>query len=246
MNPATSVTAQPQQHTIKSTTDLLKNMDMKPLSEKPLDLIKCFHNAFRKDIAQIDETVTGIARTNGNLTPILDRIHTLNEHLDYHANGEEAAVFPAMDKVAPQVATAYLMDHRQLDIMTNNFETIRKNPNPDPLTTARATAVSEWFLRVHLDKEDAHLYKILREHTTDDEQIAIVGIMARNVPPEKHPTMIGWLFPLLDLDDQVRVAKGWAKLMPPQAFASAKPLIQKATAANWTRLTKLVPELEQK
>lgn len=219
---------------------------MKTLSQKPIEIIKCFHNAFRKDIAQIDETVAGIARADGNLTPILDRIHTTNEILDYHARGEEAAVFPAMDKILPQVATAYLMDHRQLDIMTDNFETMRKAPSPDPLTTARATAVSEWFLRIHLDKEDAHLYKILREQTTENEQIAIVGVMARNVPQDKYPTLIGWLFPLLNLEDQVTVAKGWATLMPPQAFAGAKPLIQKAAAANWTKLTELVPELEQK
>ena len=202
-----------------------------------IDIVRSIHNAFRKDISQIDGAVLGIARDGGNLTPILDRLHTMNEILDYHARGEEAAVFPAVDKVAPQVATAYLMDHRELDTMVNGLETMRKNP--DPLTTARATAILGSFLRIHLNKEDAHLYTILSERTTEDEQAAIGVLMSRSVPPDRFPTMIQWLFPLLDLDNQVVVAKGWMTLMPPQVFAGIKPLIEKAVAGNWVKLTRL-------
>ena len=62
----------------------------------------------------------------------------MDEVLDYHARGEEAAVFPAVDNVAPLVAKAYLMDHRELDRMVAGLEEMRKAP--DPLATARATA----------------------------------------------------------------------------------------------------------
>lgn len=210
----------------------------------PIDIICSFHNAFRRDIFQIDDTVFRIARDGGNLTSVLDRLHIMNEILDYHASGEEAAVFPAMDKVAPDVARAYLMDHRELDAMVDGLEAIRKNP--DPLTTARATAVLGSHLRIHLDKEDAHLYPILRERTTENEQASIGVLMSRSVPPDRFPTLIQWLFPLLDLEDQVVVAKGWMTLMPPQVFASIKPLIEKAVAGNWVNLTQLVPELEHK
>ena len=79
----------------------------------------------------------------------------MGEILDYHARGEEAAVFPAVDNVAPLVAKAYLMDHRELDIMVSGLEAMRKAP--DPLTMARATAVLNSHLRIHVDKEDAHL-----------------------------------------------------------------------------------------
>jgi iron-sulfur cluster repair protein YtfE (RIC family) len=91
----------------------------------------------------------------------------MNEILDYHVRGEEEAVFPAIDNVAPLVAKAYLMDHRELDTMVSGLEALRKMP--DPLTTARATAVLNSHLRIHLDKEDAHLYPILRERTTESE-----------------------------------------------------------------------------
>jgi hypothetical protein len=209
----------------------------------PIDIVRSIHNAFRRDIFQIDNSVSEIARNGGDFTPVLDRLHITNEVLDYHARGEEAAVFPAVDNVAPLVAKAYLMDHRELDTMVIGLEAMRKMP--DSLSVARATAVMASHLRIHLDKEDAHLYQILRERTTEKEQAEIGGIMSRKVPPERFPMMIQWLFPLINVDDQVVVAKGWMNLMPPQVFANIKPLIKKAVSENWADLIKRVPELEQ-
>ncbi len=106
-----------------------------------IDVVLCFHNAFRKDIAQIDYTVLDITRSSGNLSPILNQLHSMNEILDYDAIGEEAAVFPAIDNVAPLVAKAYLMDHRELDKMVESLEAMRLQISLDPLLASRATAV---------------------------------------------------------------------------------------------------------
>ena len=59
-------------------------------------------------------------------------------------------VYPAVEKVTPQVAKVYLIDHRELDSMANGLETIRNNTGP--LTAARATAVLGSQLRIHLNK----------------------------------------------------------------------------------------------
>ncbi|HVP16069.1 MAG TPA: hemerythrin domain-containing protein [candidate division Zixibacteria bacterium] len=210
----------------------------------PFDIVRSIHNAFRRDIFQIDDSVFKIARIGGDLTPVSDRIHTLGEILDYHARGEEAAVFPAVDKVAPLVSEAYLLDHRELDTMVSGLETMRKTP--DSLTIARATAVLASHLRIHLYKEDAYLYRILRERTTESEQASIVGLMSKKVPPDRFPTLVQWLFPLLDLDDRVVITKGWMTLMPPQVFDGLKPLIRKTVANNWVELTQRIPELQDK
>ncbi len=209
-----------------------------------VDIVHSFHNAFRRDIFQIDNSVFKIARSGGDLTPLMDRLHITSEVLDYHARGEEAAVFPAVDKVAPLVVKAYIMDHRELDIMTSGLEAMRKTP--EPLTTARATAVLAAHLRIHLDKEDAHLYPILKERTTESEQASIVGIMSKQIPPEKFPLFVQWLFPLIDIDDRIVVTRGWMTYMPPQVFVVAKSLIKKTVADNWTELTRRIPELESK
>jgi iron-sulfur cluster repair protein YtfE (RIC family) len=210
----------------------------------PLDIVRSIHNAFRRDVSQIDDSVVKIARAGGDLAPIFDRLRTMAEVLDYHARGEEAAVFPAVDNVTPLVSESYLMDHRELDTMVSDLEAMRRTP--DPLTTARATAALDSHLRIHLKKEDVHLYPILRERTTESEQISIVGLMSKKVPPDRFPNLIQWLFPLLDIDDRVVITGGWITLMPPQVFAGLKPLIRKAMAENWTELARRIPELDDK
>lgn len=201
-----------------------------------IDIVRSVHNAFRRDINQIDTLVFNIARDGGDLTPIFDRLHIMNEILDYHAKGEESAVFPVVDKLAPLVARTYLMDHRELDTMAAGFEAMRKLQ--DPLIAARATAVLHSHLRIHLGKEDVHLYQILREGTTESEQAAIGSLMSQKVPPERFPVFVQWLFPLLNLGDQVVVTKSWRSLMPPPVFANVKPLIERAVAENWSELSR--------
>ena len=210
----------------------------------PIDIVRSIHNAFRRDIFQIDDSVFKIARAGGDLTHIFDRLHTVAEILDYHAKGEEAAVFPAVDKVTPLVTEAYIMDHRELDTMVSGLEAMRRTP--DPLTAARATAVLASHLRIHLGKEDALLYPILRERTTESEQATIVGLMSKKVPPDRFPTLVQWLFPLLDFDDRVVITKGWVTLMPPPVFAGLKPLIRKIVAENWVELARQIPGLDDK
>ena len=211
----------------------------------PIDIVRSIHNAFRRDVFQIDNSVLKIARVGGDLTVVSDRLHLMGEILDYHARGEEAAVFPAVDKLAPLVSETYLMDHRELDTMISGLEAMGKIPDP-PLTTARATAVLASHLRIHLNKEDTYLYPILRQRMTESEQASIVGLMSKKVPPDRFPTLVQWLFPLLDLDDRVVVTKGWMTLMPPQVFDGLKPLIRKAVADNWVELTRRIPELQDK
>jgi iron-sulfur cluster repair protein YtfE (RIC family) len=211
----------------------------------PIDVVLCFHNAFRRDIAEIDSSVLEIARNGGNLSPILGRLHAMDEILDYHARGEEAAVFPAVDNVAPLVARAYLMDHRELDKMVELLEAMRLQKAPDPLLASRATAVLNSHLRIHLDKEDAHLYPILREKTTLSQQVAIGGVMSSKIPPDRFPATIAWLFPLLNLNDRVTVTKGWMMFMPAPIFASVKPLIKSAVVESWDLLVERIPELNK-
>jgi len=208
----------------------------------PIDIVLCFHNAFRRDIFQIDDAAYEIARSSGDLTHVLDRLYIMGEILDYHAKGEEEAVFPAVDNVAPLVAKAYLIDHRELDTMVNGLKAMRTAP--DALTAARATAALAAHLRIHLYKEDTHLYPIIRERTTEDNQASIVGRMAKKVPPDKTPTLVRWLFPLLGHDDRAVVTRGWMTLMPPQVFTGLKPLIRETVAEDWPELTRRIPELE--
>ena len=62
----------------------------------PIDIVRSLHNAFRRDIFQIDDAVFKIARGGGDLTVVLNRLHIMGEVLDYHARGEGQLFSPLL------------------------------------------------------------------------------------------------------------------------------------------------------
>ena len=207
----------------------------------PLDVIPSFHRALRNDMKLIDDAAYKAAAGDGNLAPAVERLRFFSEILKWHADGEDELVFPAMDKVAPLVAQAYLHDHHEFDTMTEGLAKIAAAS--DALVAARETAALTAVLRIHLDKEDEHLYPILRERTSLEEQSAIVGGMAAHVPPERNPEFIHWFFPLLGHDDREMWTRVVMGLMPEEVFAQVKLLVRETITDDWAELTRRIPEL---
>ena len=189
----------------------------------------------------IDDAVYRAAAGDGNLAPAVEQLHFFSEILKWHADGEDELVFPAMDKIAPLVAQGYLHDHHEFDTMTEGLAKI--TAASDALVAARETAALTAVLRIHRDKEDGYLYPILKERTSLEEQSAIIGGMAADVPPGRNPEFIRWLFTLLGHDDREMWTRVVMGLMPEQVFAGVKALIQDTIPDDWAELTRRIPEL---
>jgi hypothetical protein len=208
---------------------------------QPLDAVMAFHNAFRNDMAMIDAAALDLARGKKELIETVKRFRFFNEVLVWHAHGEEAAVFPAIEAVAPLVAEAYEKDHRGLD---NAFDVLNAAFSAnDILATTRASAAFKFHLDIHLKKEDTHLYRIMKERIPMPDQGRIVGIMANETPMERFPEVVDWLFPLLDLNDRENMTRIWQMVMPPPVFDQAKVLIKKAIGDGWQELILRIPTL---
>ncbi len=208
----------------------------------PLDAVIPIHNALRRDMTEIDEAAYKIAKHGGDLSPMLDRLQFHSQILMYHAEGETDGVFPALEKVAPLVARAYAIDHDEMDMMSDGLEKIRGAP--DELVVARATAALWAQLRIHLYKEDVHLYPILRDRITEAEQAPIVGQMASKVPPDLMPRFVDWVMRLIEQDDRETLTRVWMDLMPEEVFTGVKPMIRDSLGAkSWADLTKRIPAL---
>lgn len=207
----------------------------------PLDAVTAIHNAFRRDIAGIDTAALSNAQGKPGFGAGIDRFRFFNEALVWHAHGEEQAIFPALEEVAPSVAEAYLRDHRGLDAAFDalNDAALAR----DPLKTARATAAFKFHLDIHLDKEDSHLYRLFRERISVPDQGKAVGLMASTVPQDRFPELIEWLFPLLGPEDRENMTRIWQMVMSAEAFAGAAQLIRKSVGDDWTELTRRIPEL---
>ncbi len=208
---------------------------------EPVDAIWAFHHAFRNDIGRIDAAAYEAAKGKKGLATIIERFRFMNEMLVWHATGEELAVFPAVEHVAPLVAEPYEKDHRGLD---SAFDELNNSySGHDTLKTARATAVFRFHLDMHLDKEDTHLYRIFRERIPLPEQGAAIRIMASQIPHERFPEMVAWLFPLIGHDDRENITRIFQMNMPAPAFAGVKELIKKSIGSDWAELTRRIPTL---
>ena len=208
---------------------------------EPVDAILVFHNAFRHDLERIDTAALNAAKGKQGLDATIGRYRFFNEVLVWHAMGEEAAIFPALETVAPLVAEAYIRDHRGLDMAYEELDT--SYAARDPLKTARATAAFRFFLNMHLDKEDTHLYRIFRERISLPEQGKAVGVMANKIPKERFAELVAWLFPLIGHDDRETMTRIWQVVLPAPAFAGVKELIRKAVGSDWAELARRIPAL---
>jgi hypothetical protein len=210
---------------------------------EPVDVILAFHNAFRRDIAGIDAAALDSARGRQGMEPAIERFRFLNEVLVWHADGEEKGVFPAIETVAPLVAEPYVKDHRGLDLAYLALD--NSIAAGDRLETARATAVFRFHLKMHLAKEDTHLYRIFRERVSAPEQRNAMNIMAAAVPRERFPEVVMWMFPLIGNDDRENVIRIWQIVMPAPVLDNLKGLIKKAVGSDWAELTRRIPSLEE-
>ena len=207
----------------------------------PIDAITAMHNGFRKDMEGIDAAALGAARGAPGLEAELERYRFFNEILAWHAHGEEIAVFPALEEVAPLVAEAYIDDHRGLDQAYDALDAAVAEG--DALATARAAAAFKFHLDIHLYKEDTHLYRIFKERVPVPDQGKAVGIMAGEVPRERQPEFIAWLFPLIGDDDRENMLRIQQMVLPPEAFAGVAQLVRQAVGDDWAELTRRMPEL---
>jgi hypothetical protein len=207
----------------------------------PIDAVVAIHNAFRRDIAIIDSAALAAAQGQPGLEATVERFRFFNEVLVWHAHGEELAMFPALEGVAPLIAEAYEKDHRGLDAA---FDTLSKSVSArDPLGTARATAAFKFFLDIHLDKEDGHLYRIIKERVPEPDQGQAVGIMAGEVPQDRFPELVDWMYPLLGDDDRENMTRIWQMVMPADAFAGAVQLVHHAIGDDFAELSRRIPDL---
>lgn len=207
----------------------------------PIDAVVAIHNAFRRDMAIIDSAALAAAQGGSGLEATVERFRFFNEVLEWHAHGEEVAIFPALEGVAPLVAEAYEKDHRALDTA---FDGLNKAVSVrDPLETARATKAFKYFLDVHLGKEDGHLYRIVRERVPVPDQGQAVGVMANEVPQDRFAELVSWMYPLIGDDDRENMTRIWQMVMPTEAFDGAVQLVRQAIGDEFGELSRRIPDL---
>ncbi len=199
---------------------------------RPLDTVTAFHNAFRRDIARVDQAALQWGREGGPaVSADLARYRFLNEALVWHAAGEEAVVFPFLEQEAPRLSEPYIRDHHGLDDAYERIDAAVRAG--DALEAARAAAALKFHLDLHLAKEDTQVYPLIRERIHLPEEQAMAGAISGMVPRERFPEVIGWLFPLLGDTDRENVVDVFRTVLPPEVFVGVSGLIRQALGQEW-------------
>lgn len=207
----------------------------------PLDGIMAIHNAFRRDMQIIDTAALQAAGGKKDQDATIERFRFFNDVLVWHATGEEKAIFPLLETVAPLVAEAYVMDHHGLDAA---FEAMNAAYEArDRLQTARSAAAFKFHLDLHLKKEEKHLYRLFGERVPIPDQGRAAGQMASHVPQERFPEVVMWMFPLIGQDDRENMTRNLQMVLPAPAFGGVKQLIRQAIGDDWAELTRRIPSL---
>ena len=208
----------------------------------PFGGIKSFHNAFRKDVSEIDEAVYDVAANGGDLSPVLDRLQPFSLVLGYHARGEDVSVLPALDRVVPHVAKAYEIDHRELEVMAEALEKIMSAR--DERGAARAMTALTTHLTIHLAKEDAHMYPLLRAATTTDEQLKILDGLVAEIPGEGFPVLLTWFYGLAPAEERALVTELWLAMVGEDRLPWFRGVARDCiTSEGWADLTRRLPAL---
>ena len=99
-------------------------------------------------------------------------------------------------------------------------------------------------MNIHLNKEEAHLYRIFNERIPLPEQGSTIGKMSQKIPQERFPELIGWLVPLIRLVDRENMTRIWQQALPDPAFKTVANLIEEAAGDDWADLIRRIPELK--
>lgn len=113
----------------------------------------------------------------------------------------------------------------------------------DAIAIARAASSFNFFLTFHLNKEDAHLYKIFDEKVSISDQWPIIGKISQGIPRERIPEVVSWLFPLIEIRDRENMVRIYQKFLPAPALTGVIQLIKSAIGDDWAELTSRIPEL---
>jgi len=138
-----------------------RGISLKPLviregedHDRSLDAITAIHKRLPQDMQSIDAAALSLARGEHGSETTLERFRYCNQVLVTHAHGEEIAIFPLLEEVAPWSPrpTRGTIAHwdEAFDAMERAVARVMRWRPP------RQRAF-KFHLDVHLDKEDSHL-----------------------------------------------------------------------------------------
>ena len=202
----------------------------------PLRSLVFVHTALRNELNDLANLAHAVARRENDIEVLKERFAWATYALHYHAAGEDAALFPAVEAKHPGVAMTFDDDHQTDDALVEEMKQLLEADNAQDKLDEIARLADQLADRasLHMDKEERLLVPFVEEHFSMEEQGAILGGMMQAFPPEFMLKGVPWIFSHLDESLRISYATALKGAMPDEPFAMHMSNVEaKLGAEEW-------------
>ena len=200
----------------------------------PLRSLVFVHTALRKELNGLAVLAHAVAEGESNIEALKERFEWATYALHYHAVGEDAALFPAVEAKHPGVAMTFDDDHQTDDALVTEMKELLEGTNAQDNLDNIARLADQLADRasLHMDKEERLLVPFVEEHFSMEEQGAILGGMMQAFPPEFMLKGVPWIFSHLDESLRISYATALKGAMPAEPFAMHMSNVEKQLGSD--------------
>lgn len=162
---------------------------------QPFSIMRLTHEAIRAGLNRLEEIAQDLSPET--LPALKKEFGEVKRAIELHANQEDNAFYPPLEKKRPQLTAAFThehdAEHRAFAKLTQQLETATGTESD--LQEVRSS-MSDWIQqhRDHLVHEEDILMKVLPEAFTYPESVEVVrGILAYDLP-EYEQFQLAWVF----------------------------------------------------
>lgn len=200
----------------------------------PLRSLVFVHTALRNELNDLANLAHAVARSENDIEVLKERFDWATYALHYHAAGEDAALFPAVEAKHPGVAMTFDDDHQTDDVLVAEMKQLLEATNAQDNLGRIARLADQLADRasLHMDKEERLLVPFVEEHFSMEEQGAILGGMMQAFPPEFMLKGVPWIFSHLDESLRISYATALKGAMPAEPFAMHMSNVEKQLGSD--------------
>ena len=200
----------------------------------PLRSLVFVHTALRNELNDLANLAHAVARSENDIEVLKQRFDWATYALHYHAAGEDAALFPAIEAKHPGVAMTFDDDHQTDDALVAEMKQLLEATNAQDNLSRIARLADQLADRasLHMDKEERLLVPFVEEHFSMEEQGAILGGMMKAFPPEFMLKGVPWIFSHLDESLRISYATALKRAMPAEPFAMHMSNVEKQLGSD--------------
>ena len=209
------------------------------------------HKAIRVELENLEKLSATLLTRNDALQEFKERINFMKLFFTAHEDGEEAALYPAAERLSKGLGKSFEWDRH---INEQHFQAISaaieeyktsENHQTAAVKLAQATAALRAFLGEHEVKENEILLPLLDAELTPPEQGKVIGAAMSKFPPSSVEDVEKFLVKRLSQPERIGFLKVIKQGAPPEMFKAITVWVKEVVSPEeWKELTAQMSELK--